>query len=96
MSAGLVAITKTDLVDADHLELMRDELSEYLEGTFLETAPIVAVSSATGEGLDELKRQLLRLASLYVRPAQRAVFRLPVDRVFTVQGHGTVVTGDGP
>lgn len=90
---GLVAVTKIDLVDRDHLDLVREELRDLLAGTFLAAAPIVSVSSATGEGLDALKEALARLAHAYVRPDRREVFRLPIDRVFSVQGHGTVVTG---
>ena len=90
---GIVAVTKTDLVDADHLQLVRDELADLLQGTFLATAPIVTVSSATGSGFDELREVLARLANQYERPIRRQVFRLPIDRVFTIEGHGTVVTG---
>lgn len=91
--SGLVALTKIDLVEPDHAELVLAELAELLLGTFLEGAPIVPVSSTTGQGLEELKAELVRLADSYERPLRRPVFRMPLDRVFSVQGHGTVVTG---
>jgi selenocysteine-specific elongation factor len=90
---GMTVLTKADLVDAETLEVVRLEVEEYLRGSFLEGAPIVAVSSKTGAGLDELKRTLLQLAQdVPARDSQSAV-RLPVDRVFTIKGFGTVVTG---
>jgi selenocysteine-specific elongation factor len=91
--AGLVALTKIDLVERDHIELALAELSDLLSGTFLAHAPIVPVSSVSGEGIAELQSQLARIANQYERPTRREVFRLPIDRVFTVQGHGTVVSG---
>lgn len=90
---GLVAITKCDLVDPDHLEFVREELSDLLAGTFLEKAPTVAVSSVTGEGIERLRDELGRLADSFPRTVARSVFRMPIDRVFSIAGHGTVVTG---
>lgn len=90
---GLVALTKSDLVAPDWLDLVREELREYLQGSFLEAAPILAVSSRTGAGLDDLRQQLAGMAD---EPASRksdGAFRLPIDRVFTVAGFGTIVTG---
>jgi selenocysteine-specific elongation factor len=92
---GLTVITKLDLVDRDTLEVVRMEVAEYLKGTFLDAAnsPIVAVSSKTGEGLEELKRELARLAAEVPAKDAVAAFRLPIDRVFTMKGFGTVITG---
>ncbi|WP_025324050.1 selenocysteine-specific translation elongation factor [Deferrisoma camini] len=90
---GLVALTKADTVDPDFLELARDDVEQAVQGTFLEGAPIVPVSSVTGEGLDVLLRELDSLASRVPPRGSRGVFRLPVDRVFTIRGFGTVVTG---
>lgn len=90
---GLVALTKIDLVDRDFVELVSADIEEFLRGTFLEGCPIVPVSSQTGEGLDELKATLVRIAREVVLPETNALFRMPIDRVFSVAGHGTVVTG---
>ena len=90
---GLVALTKADLVDEDTLELATLEVRELVRGSFLQDAPIVPVSSETGRGLDQLKSELSSLASRApVRPGS-GIARLPVDRVFSVKGFGTVVTG---
>jgi selenocysteine-specific elongation factor len=90
---GVVAITKSDLADADTVELVRMEVRELAAGSFLDGAPMVAVSSRTGEGLDTFRQTLVELARrVRPRPDQGAV-RLPIDRVFSVKGFGTVVTG---
>ena len=90
---GLIVITKSDLVEADLIPLVRDEAEELVAGSFLEDAPILTVSARTGSGLDEL-RAALRQAALEV-PARSSdmVTRLPVDRAFTIKGFGAVVTG---
>lgn len=93
VQAGLVAITKADLVDADHLELVESDIRDAFAGTFLAAAPIVPVSSVTGQGLDLLTAELTKLAAAFEKPIGRGNFRLPIDRVFSVQGHGAVVTG---
>jgi len=91
--AGLVALTKSDLVDADTLELVRLEVRELAAGSFLEGAPIVPVSAKTGDGLDAFRRALVDVsATVRGRPVD-GVTRLPIDRVFTMKGFGTVVTG---
>jgi selenocysteine-specific elongation factor len=90
---GITVITKSDLVDADTLEVVRLEIADFLQGSFLENAPIVAVSSVRGSGLDELKRELARTAGLIQPRSSDALTRLPIDRVFTMKGFGTVVTG---
>ena len=90
---GIIVITKSDLVDSDVLGLVRLEIEEFVRGSFLEGAPIVAVSARTGAGLDQLRQQLVRLgASVPVKEA-RQYFRLPIDRAFAMKGFGTVVTG---
>jgi selenocysteine-specific elongation factor len=92
---GITVLTKSDLVDADTLEVVKLEVAEYLRGSFLDPAssPIVAVSSKTGSGLDELRRELARLAAEVPVKDAGAAFRLPIDRVFSMKGFGTVVTG---
>lgn len=90
---GIVVLTKADMVDAEWLELVRMEVEEFVAGSFLEGAPVVAVSSKTGLGMEMLQTELRRLAgSLRGRDAERA-FRLPIDRSFAMRGFGTVVTG---
>jgi selenocysteine-specific elongation factor len=91
--AGLVALTKADLADADMLELARMEVRELVAGSFLEGAPIVSVSSTTGDGLESLRAALVDIARRSGARAVRSVTRLPIDRVFTMKGFGTVVTG---
>jgi selenocysteine-specific elongation factor len=91
--AGLVVITKSDLVDDDTLDVVRLEVQELVSGSFLDEAPVVAVSARTGHGLGELRQTLGRLAaSARPRPASGPP-RLPIDRVFSMRGFGTVVTG---
>nr|WP_287410545.1 selenocysteine-specific translation elongation factor [Pseudodesulfovibrio sp.] len=93
VTTGVVALTKTDMVDAEWLEMVEEEVASYLEPTFLAGAPIIPVSAHTGDGLDALKDQLRTLMAEF-KPRRRSdLFRLPVDRVFTMKGHGTVVTG---
>ncbi len=90
---GLIALTKSDLVEEDWLELVQDEVRSFVEGTFLEEAEIVALSSKTGSNIDVLKDKIQELA-LQVEPKSiNGVFRLPVDRIFTLKGFGTVITG---
>jgi len=90
---GLVALTKTDLVEADWLELVREDLAGLTRGTFLEGAPIVPVSSRTGQGMEALRAALRDLATTVPSRASDQLARLPIDRVFTIKGFGTVVTG---
>ncbi len=92
---GITVLTKSDAVDAETLEVVRLEVEDYVRGSFLDTAqsPIVAVSSLTGAGLDELKSALAQVASEVTAKDAAALARLPIDRVFTMKGFGTVVTG---
>jgi selenocysteine-specific elongation factor len=91
--SGVIALTKCDLVDADIVGLARLEIEEFVARSFLEGASIVPVSAATGAGLEELKTELVRVAaSAAVKDAARHA-RLPIDRSFSMRGHGPVVTG---
>jgi selenocysteine-specific elongation factor len=90
---GIIAITKSDLVDSDMLGLVRLEIEEFVRGSFLEGAPIVSVSARTGAGLDQLRQQLVRLGESVPVKDARQHFRLPIDRAFAMKGFGTVVTG---
>jgi selenocysteine-specific elongation factor len=93
IKAGLIALTKADLVESDWFELVREDVAGAVRGTFLEGAPIVPVSSKTGQGLDELRAALRSLAASVPPRGTDQLPRLPIDRVFTVRGFGTVVTG---
>lgn len=90
---GIVALTKSDLVDADMQGLVRLEIEEFVRGSFLEGAPIVAVSARTGAGIETLKQELRRGAEETERKDATQHFRLPIDRAFAMKGFGTVVTG---
>jgi selenocysteine-specific elongation factor len=92
---GITVLTKSDAVDAETLDVVRLEAEEFLRGTFLESpsAPIAAVSSLTGAGIEELKSALIVTAGTVEARDSRALARLPIDRVFTMKGFGTVVTG---
>ena len=91
--AGIIALTKADLVDQDVVDLVRLEVRELVQGSFLEQAPIIPVSARTGTGLDDLKRALIDLGRTSRSRSADGSVRLPVDRVFSVKGFGTVVTG---
>ena len=93
IESGVVAITKSDLADPDLVELVRLEVAELVAGSFLEGAAIIAVSATTGEGLPALREALATAAQRVTAKSSSAWFRLPIDRVFTMKGHGTVVTG---
>ncbi len=90
---GLVVLTKVDLVEEDWLELVEEEVREALKGTFLDGAPIVRFSAVTGQGTGELLSTLAELAAQVPPKPATGIFRLPIDRVFTIKGFGTVVTG---
>jgi selenocysteine-specific elongation factor len=99
---GITVLTKSDLVDAETLAVVRNEVEDFLRGSFLGTSeaasgssksPIIAVSALKGTGLDELKRELIRVGGEATSKDAEAITRLPIDRVFTMKGFGTVVTG---
>ncbi len=93
VTSGVVALTKSDLVDEYAAGLVRMEVEDFLRGTFLEKAAIVSVSAKTGAGIAELKRELHRVASAVERRDAERYLRLPIDRSFAMRGFGTVVTG---
>ncbi len=90
---GITVLTKSDAVGAEMLDVVRMEVEEFLRGSFLEGQPILEVSSLTGAGLDDLKRAMIAVAAEVQSRDSRALARLPIDRVFTMKGFGTVVTG---
>lgn len=90
---GLVALTKTDLVDEDWRELVTEDIRTFLRGSFLESSPIVGVSALTGAGLPDLLSALTQMIAEVEEKPDTGLFRLPIDRIFTMKGFGTVVTG---
>ncbi|HMO14665.1 MAG TPA: selenocysteine-specific translation elongation factor [Pirellulaceae bacterium] len=94
---GVIVLTKIDTVEPDWLDLVSDDVRTFVEGTFLQEAPIVPVSSLTGAGIDELKQALRQVAQTVIEKRDSSEtarpFRMAIDRVFTITGHGTIVTG---
>ena len=90
---GLVALTKIDMVENDWLELVKTEIQDFLKGTFLEGVPVIPVSALKQKGIDELTAALDTVVQNIPEKNDCGIFRLPVDRVFTMKGFGTVVTG---
>lgn len=91
---GIIAVTKTDMVDEEWLEMLLEEVDEYFRGSFLEGKPVIPVSAATGENIEKLKAEIIAKCDRESkRREEKELFRLPVDRVFTMSGFGTVVTG---
>jgi len=90
---GIIAITKIDLVDKEWLELVTEEITEFVKDTFLENAPIMEVSGTTGEGIDRLKEVLLQQIKTVPQKSDKGIFRLWTDRVFMLKGIGTIVAG---
>jgi selenocysteine-specific elongation factor len=93
IDAGLVVLTKIDMVEPEMVELVREEVRDFVEGTFLAGCPIIGVSSVTGEGIDTLLSALDEMVGALEETRRSGIFRLPIDRVFTMKGFGTVVTG---
>src|SRR6476659_2636931 len=92
---GITVITKADLVDEDTLSVVRMEIEDFVRGSFLDVSrsPVVAVSALKGTGLEELKLEIIRLSAEVPARDTEALFRLPIDRVFTMKGFGAVITG---
>ena len=93
ISRGIVALTKIDSVDGELLALVREDVDVFLQGTVLEGAPVIPVSARTGQGMDALIAALSELEGAFAPVRSHDIFRIPVDRVFTMHGHGTVITG---
>lgn len=93
MKHGLIALTKSDLVDEEWLAAAIEDITAYVAGSFLADAPLIPVSAVTGAGLDDLRAALQALAAQAETRRDSGVFRMPVDRVFTMQGFGTVIAG---
>jgi selenocysteine-specific elongation factor len=93
VGSGIVAVSKADLAEEVERQIVRMEIEDLLRGTCLEGAPVVPVSTVTGEGINELREAIARVGETAKGPPSQAPFRLPIDRVFTMTGFGTVVTG---
>ena len=93
VKTGFIALTKSDMVDEEWLEMVKDDIEHFVEGSFLEGAPIVGVSSKTGDGKDDIIAAIEDCAGGVSQKSAIELLRLPVDRVFTMKGFGTVVTG---
>ncbi len=90
---GLVVVTKTDLVDQEWLDVIIEDIGSFTKGTFLEGQPVVPVSAYTGEGIEALKQHLYSLIGTVREKKTNIPFRMPIDRVFAIDGFGTIVTG---
>tara|TARA_B100000029_G_scaffold498903_1_gene568475 strand:- start:351 stop:2225 length:1875 start_codon:yes stop_codon:yes gene_type:complete len=90
---GLVIINKVDLVDKDWLDLVELDVSDLIKGSFMENSSILKVSAETGEGIENLKSEIIKICSDVPKRYDRGIFRMHIDRVFSKKGHGTVVTG---
>lgn len=90
---GIIVITKTDLVEAEWTEIVMEDVRELVQGTFLQEAPMMAVSAYTGQGMDALRTLLMDRVQVAANQNLARPFRVPVDRVFSVEGFGTVITG---
>ena len=93
MHHGMIVLTKKNLVDEEWLELVIEDISDAMEGTFLQDAPIIAVDSISGEGISEVKEKLVELSEIVESKSTEGIPRLPVDRIFSITGFGTIVTG---
>jgi selenocysteine-specific elongation factor len=90
---GVVAITKTDVVDSETLLTAKEGIRDLVRGSFMQSAPVISVSSLTGENLEELRRAIWQISQTLQKHDEAGVTRLPIDRVFTMKGFGTVITG---
>lgn len=91
---GIVVLTKSDTVDSDWADMVEEDVRELIKGSFLEQAELIRVSSYTGENIDVLRQKIVTMAKQAgKRREEKELFRLPIDRVFTMEGFGTVVTG---
>ena len=93
VKTGLIVLTKTDLVEPEWVELVTDDILDFVKDTFLEEKPIVPVSAHTGDGLEDLKKAVSEIANQTPVKSEAGIFRIPIDRVFTMRGFGVVITG---
>ncbi|MBN1309034.1 MAG: selenocysteine-specific translation elongation factor [Chitinispirillaceae bacterium] len=93
VTRGVVALTRIDCIDREIMAMAREEVDSFIKGTFLEECPVVTVSSKTGEGIDALKKAIAAIAASVKPRSADDLFRMYIDRIFSVSGFGTVVTG---
>ncbi len=93
IKTGLIVLTKTDLVEPEWVELVMDDIQDFVKDTFLEDKPIMPVSAHTGDGLENLKKALSEIANTTPAKSETGIFRIPIDRAFTMRGFGLVITG---
>ncbi|MEN6371714.1 MAG: selenocysteine-specific translation elongation factor [Armatimonadota bacterium] len=93
VETGIIAITKADLVDNEHIRIVKSDIESLVAGTFLESQPIIPVSAITGAGVDEVRSALISVAGKTKKRRDSGIFRMPVDRVFALQGFGAVIAG---
>ena len=90
---GVIALTKSDLVDDEHIRALTNNVRRLVAGTFLDSAPIIPVSSVTGKGVEDIRSALMEAARRTRKRRDTGIFRMPIDRAFTMQGFGTVIAG---
>ena len=90
---GLIVLTKIDLVDDELVDLAKEEIKDFVKNSFLEDTPIIAFSAIKNQGIDELKKNIKIVAKEVISKAQNGMFRMYIDRIFTIQGFGTVING---
>jgi len=90
---GIVVLTKADLVDEERIRCLEEEVGSLVRGSFLENAPVIPVSAVSGSGIDNLKSELKRVGNELESRKDSGIFRMPIDRVFTIKGFGTVIAG---
>jgi selenocysteine-specific elongation factor len=93
IQTGIIALTKTDLVEEKRIHELQDEVKSFVNGTFLKDAPVIPASSVTGAGTDEIKSALAEIGRNVKKRPDSGIFRMPVDRVFTMKGFGTIIAG---
>lgn len=93
IQTGIIALTKADLVDEKRLHELKSETKNFVSGTFLNDSPVIPVSSVTGAGVDEIKSALIAISQKVKKRHDSGIFRMPIDRVFTMKGFGTVIAG---
>ncbi len=93
ITKGIVVLTKSDLVDDEWIDLVEEDIKDSLKGTFFEDTPLIKVSSVNGDGIKELTNTISKLTEELEERNTETIPRLPIDRVFTISGHGTVITG---